>query len=212
MREIAGSELTYEEFRAHLIPLVGEENAPDLFSLRQLYGLYRYDIVTDPTVDFKTMLSYLIAVSEDGNFADSFDSSMVSRLRLLTYAVRNFESQMTKLMTKSALISYLSSEYNVTVSEEDMDRIFTAYYTAQGESVRTTAHLLPILGFMVETHELTDEAAVRDVMGKAALYQETTGAYAYDGFLPAVSMIATAFLGQAPEITATDDERKIAPM
>ncbi|HBJ19332.1 MAG TPA: hypothetical protein DDY70_06330 [Clostridiales bacterium] len=206
VREIAGSDLTYEEFREHMLPLVGEENAPDLFSLRQLYGLYRYDTVTDPTVDFKTMLAYIIGVSEDENFADSFDSSMVSQLRLLTYAVRNFEGQMTKLMTKSAFVSYLSNEYNVTVSEEDMNRIFTAYYTAQGESAKTTARLLPMLGFMVETGELTDEAAVRDVMGKAALYQKTTGAYAYYGFLPAVSAIATAFLGQAPEITATDDE------
>lgn len=206
VREIAGSDLTYEEFRTALLPLVGEENAPDLFSIRQLYGLYLYDTVSDPSVDYKTMLSYLISASENEHLADAFDSSTVNQLRLLSFAIRSFEGQMTRTMTKSSLVSYLSSEYGVAMDEADMNRIFTAYYTAKGESVGETAPLLPILSFMVQSGELTDADAVRDVAGKAALYEKTTGKVGYEEFLPATVEIATAFLGTAPTVTATADE------
>lgn len=206
VRTLAGSELTYREFCEQIVPLVGEGSVPDSFSIRQLYGLYLYDTVTDSAVDFKTMLDYIITVSEEPNFADSFDDDTVSSLRLLKFGVSSFERQMTGLVTKSSLVSYLSSQYGVTISEEDAARIIADYRTAAGESSGATAPRLAVLGFMVDRGELTDTAAVKDVAGKRMLYQTTTSAYSYDEFLPAVSVVAAAMTGTAPTVTATSEE------
>ncbi len=206
VRVIAGSELTYEQFCEQITALVGEADAPNAFSIRQLYGLYLYDTVEEPTVDFKIMLKYMVDASKDPNLADAFDAETVSRLSLLWYATRSFEGEVMGAVTKDTLVTYLSKNYSVTIDTADAERILAAYRASAGEGTGVSAPLLPVLEYMVATGELTAENAVRDVAGKRMLYQKTTSAYRYDEFLRAVSAIATAMRGTAPTITATNDE------
>ncbi|MBQ8321781.1 MAG: MMPL family transporter [Clostridia bacterium] len=73
-----------------------------LFSIEQMYGLYSYDKVASPKVNFKEMLSYLQTCVTDPNFSDNFSSEMASSLKQLEFFIRIYEKSDAEL---SALVN-----------------------------------------------------------------------------------------------------------
>ena len=73
------SDLTADELYTSLTTGVMEGTDISSFSVKQLYGLRFYDSAADKSVDFRTMISFLIASSEDENIRNMFDAKTAKR-------------------------------------------------------------------------------------------------------------------------------------
>lgn len=78
----AVSEITAEEFDAHGLYeklTSGALKGTDIssFSVNQLYGLYFYDQIPEKSVDFKTMLDFLINASKESEIGGMLDTETV---------------------------------------------------------------------------------------------------------------------------------------
>ena len=73
------SDLTADELYTSLTTGVMEGTDISSFSVKQLYGLRFYDSAADKSVDFRTMISFLIASSEDENIRNMFDAETAKR-------------------------------------------------------------------------------------------------------------------------------------
>lgn len=81
--DITESDLTAEELYAKLSTAVDDGNDISPFSIKQLYGLYFYDGVTNKSVEFKTALDFIIEASEDENAGATIDDETVEQLKAL---------------------------------------------------------------------------------------------------------------------------------
>ena len=73
------SDLTADDLYTSLTTGVMEGTDISSFSVKQLYGLRFYDSAADKSVDFRTMISFLIASSEDENIRNMFDAETAKR-------------------------------------------------------------------------------------------------------------------------------------
>lgn len=92
--ELMDGEHTAEEFHTLATTGVMEGTELDLFAVKQMYGLYLYGTLTDSTVNFETMLDYMIASGANENVADMFDEKTVADLTLLSGGIKQFKAQM----------------------------------------------------------------------------------------------------------------------
>lgn len=205
IREILQSDLTAEQLHTKLTTGVMSGTDIELFAVNQLYGLYFYDSIADKTVDFATMLDYFVAVSGKDEVKDMFDQTTVSQLSALSAGVAQFEGQMETPLTQAEFKGLMYQNYGVLLDDQQVAQIYAAYFaTNQGEPASETIQFLPLMKFLVQSGQLTDETAVATIGGYDQLYNAINAKYGYDQFLPALSQIATGLTGTAPQISATD--------
>lgn len=201
--DILAGEWTAAELQERLTTGAMEGNDIDLFSVRQLYGLYFYDRIAAPTVDFRTMLQFLLAASEDSTTAAMFAPETVQQLRALADGIAQFEDRMQTLMTQAMLQGYVYQNTGTMLSEAELAQLWGAYFLTTGETPAETIPLLPLLTFMVGNGFLTDSATVQTVQDYAALDGAIRASYPYEAFLPALAQIAAGLTGVTPQLSAS---------
>lgn len=126
--EITENGLAAQELYEKLTTGVMEGTDVDLFSIKQLYGLYFYDDVAEKSVDFKTMLDFMIAASENENISSAFDAATVVRLGVLSAGITEFEAQMEMPMDKATLKGWIYKKlrccFERCTARADLRRIF----------------------------------------------------------------------------------------
>lgn len=198
--EITENDLAAQELYEKLTSGVMEGTDVDLFSIKQLYGLYFYDDVAEKSVDFKTMLDFMIAASENENISSAFDAATVVRLGVLSAGITEFEAQMEMPMDKATLKGWIYKNCGVALSDAQLAQIYGGYFATAGKPAEETIPFLPLMKFMTASGLITDATVVATIGGYDTLYQAVNAKYGYDMFLPALSQIATALSGTAPQI------------
>lgn len=201
--DVLEEDLTAEELHTRLTTGVMEGTDLELFAVRQLYGLYFYDGVVKSDVDFRNMLDFMIAASENPDVSAMFDEETVAQLKNLSAGIAQFNDQMEMQMTKDAFRAFFAQNFGVTLSETEAEGIYAGYFRTTGQTPAEKIPLLPLLEFMVQSEQITDATAVATINGYTVLYANIHAAYGYDRFLPALSGIATALSGQTPQIAVT---------
>ena len=206
LKVIAGiteNDLTAQELYEKLTTGVMEGTDVDLFSIKQLYGLYFYDDVAEKSVDFKTMLDFMIAASENENISSAFDAATVVRLGVLSAGVAKFEEQMEMPMDKATLKGWIYENCGVALSDTQLAQTYGGYFATVGKPAEETIPFLPLMKFMAASGQITDAKIVATISGYDALYQAVNAKYGYEEFLPALSQVALARSGTLPQIDVT---------
>ncbi|MGN1077697.1 MAG: efflux RND transporter permease subunit, partial [Candidatus Gallimonas sp.] len=123
---------TAEEFHTLVTTGAFEGTDLDLFSVRQMYGLYYYETVENDAADFKTMLTYFIDVSQREEVAPMFDEETVADLQALSAGIAQFNGQMETPMTKADFQGYMYQNYGATIFDEEAATIWNGYFTSKG--------------------------------------------------------------------------------
>ena len=203
--EITGSELTSEELYKKLTTGVMEGTDVSFFSVKQLYGLYFYDVITEKSVDFKTMLDFLIASSENENVSATFDAETISGLKSLSDGITHFEAQMEAPIDKATLKGLFYQNYGILLTDAQLTQIYGGYFASTGESQSETIPFLSLMKFLASCGQITDQTAIATINGYESLYATVNSKYGYEQFLPVLVQTATALSGKAPHITVTEE-------
>ena len=201
---IMNGEHTAEEFHTLATTGVMEGTDLDLFSVKQMYGLYFYDEITDKTVDFETMLDYMIAASEKDKTADMFDEQTVTDLTALSQGIKQFNAQMEMPMTKAQFQGYMYQNYGAMIDDTTIAQIWAGYYYTLGQAEQETIPFLNLMSFLVAQNQITEPTSVATINAYSTLYATVNASYSYEQFLPVLTQVATGLSGTAPTIATTD--------
>ncbi len=203
--DIAGSDLTADELYEKLSTGAMEGTDISLFSLKQLYGMYFYDRISERSVDFKTMLDFIVAASEDKTIGAMFDAETVSQLKTLLAGITQFETQMDMPMDRATLKGWFHQNHGVLLTDAQTAQIYGGYFAAMSEPQGETIPFLPLMKFLVVSGQITDPTAMATVNGYDSLYRTVNSKYSYEAFLPALAQVATVLSGAAPQIPVTEE-------
>lgn len=154
--EITENGLAAQELYEKLTTGVMEGTDVDLFSIKQLYGLYFYDDVAEKSVDFKTMLDFMIAASENENISSAFDAATVVRLGVLSAGITEFEAQMEMPMDKATLKGWIYKNCGVALSDitsaeiekDKISGVYIKYATNGGKALSDPMMACDLLDFV----------------------------------------------------------------
>lgn len=154
--EITENDLAAQELYEKLTTGVMEGTDVDLFSIKQLYGLYFYDDVAEKSVDFKTMLDFMIAASENENISSAFDAATVVRLGVLSAGITEFEAQMEMPMDKATLKGWIYKNCGVALSDitsaeiekDKISGVYIKYATNGGKALSDPMMACDLLDFV----------------------------------------------------------------
>jgi len=204
VNKILTSDLTAEEF--HILATTGalKDTNIDLFSVKQMYGLYLYNQVENPRISFEELLDYMVALSSDDTLADMFDESMKADLESLTLGVKIIKAILETPYSQGDFKAYMADNYGFTLDDETVAGIFGGYFTSNGIEPEDSVPLIELLYFMTEKGMIEKESDVKTITEYKALIDATNASYSYDEIIPAMSVIAELLTGKAAETSANE--------
>lgn len=200
IEDFMGKTLSAEDFYTGISAFDGCEVS--WFSVEQMYGLYFYE--DDHSVDFQSMLSFILLCFQDENMSSQFDESTVSSLQQLSQGIASFNAQMEQPMTKTQLKGYIYSDYGTTLSDAQLNQIYSLYYASLGQEEQETIPFLPLMKFMVSMGLVSDADAIAKINQYDALYSAIHASYSYQEFPGALGQIAYGLSGQHVSVTISD--------
>lgn len=202
---ILNEDLTAEELYERLTTGVMEGTDISSFSIKQLYGLYFYNSVLDNKIEFEKVIDFIILASKEENTKNMFDEETITKLSNLKTGISQFEEQMEMLMTKEMLKGWFYQNYNVLLSEENLNQIYMGYFASTGKEVSETIPFLPLMEFLIASNTITDEVAIETINNYSNLYKVVNDKYTYDQFLTTLSYVVKALTKENFEINATNE-------
>ena len=202
--DVASDELTAGELHEKLTGSDALDMEIDPFLIKQIYGMYFYDEAEEKTVDFKTMLDFIIKSSSDENTSGTFDEKTAGQLEALSAGIAQFDGQMEMNMDKTALKAWFYQTCGKMLPDAQLTRIFQEYFAEEGEAENETAPFLPLMSFLAENGQLPEKAAA-EIGGYASLYETIDSDYGYEQFLPALSKAVSALSESSVDIDVTDE-------
>lgn len=205
--EVMNTENTASEFYTRLTNGLSDGTNLSLFSVKQIYGLYFYDEISQKAVDFQTMLDHTIDVTDTGaEFDGAISGSTHLQLKALSKGINQFNIKMEQPLTKAEFQGFMYQNYGVTVDDVTAGQIYGGYYALNGQPEQETIPFLPLMKFLVSQNQITEPTAVATVNGYDALYTAIHSPYEYTQFLPALSYIAESLSGITPTVNASAEE------
>lgn len=143
--EVMAGDNTAEEFCTKLNGGIDGVSL-DLFSVRQMYGLYFYDSIENPNVEFAAMLNFMCAASENENVSDMFDGQTAAQLKLLStvvgmipsdnalYPVVHGEYGYAQFLPvlKQVTAALTGSEPQINVNDDGIQQMYVMYFYDDG--------------------------------------------------------------------------------
>lgn len=201
--EIANGSHTAERFYS-LAASVSQGAGANLFSVKQAYGLYFYDGLSDDKVEFDVMLDYLAAATENPDFAGEFSQTDADGIKSLAQGVRQFVSQAEQPMSQSDFQAYMSGTYGTVIDDAIAASVYAGYYAYIGQAERETIPYIDLMTYLAATGVITDETAVNEINSRAQLYATVKAAYPYEEFLTVLSLTAYALTGETAAVSASE--------
>lgn len=203
-RQMMDGEHTAEQFHTLATTDVMEGTDLNLFSIRQMYGLYHFDTLADTRVDFQTMLDFVIAASADPRLSGMIDAQTVADMTQLSQGIKQFVSQMDMPMTQDQFRGYMYQSYGVMIDAATAAQTFGGYYQLQGQPIQQTIPFLNLMSFLAAQNQLPDPTAVVTLDNYRTLYAKIHAGYTYREFLPELVGIAATLTGSLPTIGSND--------
>lgn len=204
VEEILNNEHTADEFYNLATTGVMSGTDLDLFSVKQMYGLYYYDQISEKEVNFETMLDFILAASQNPSVSSMFDEKTVSDLTALSSGIKEFKTKMELPLTKTEFQGYMYQNYQTVIDDETAEQIYTGYYYSLGETPKETIPFLKLMTFLVAQNKIIDPTAVQTIYAYNSLYETISGKYGYEQFLPILSQVAMALTNETPTITTNE--------
>ncbi|MGN0819176.1 MAG: MMPL family transporter, partial [Christensenellaceae bacterium] len=118
----------------------------DLFSVKQMYGLYFYDEIENPNVEFAAMLNFMIAASQDENVSEMFDEQTVAQLTQLSAVIGTIpqDNQLYPVVhgeygymqflpvLRQVATALTGAEPQITVTDDAVQQMYIMYFYLNG--------------------------------------------------------------------------------
>lgn len=194
--QMMSGEHTAEEFYTLASSGIMANSGISLFSIKQMYGVYLYDSIPEKSVDFETMLDFVISASENPVVSSFLNAEIVAGASALSQGVKQINSTMEMPLTQEQFRGNMYQNYGVVIDEATAAQIYAAYYMANGQEVQSTIPFLNLMNFLVAQNQITDPVTVQTIAGYNAIYTSINTSYTYEQFLPALLQIAEALSGE----------------
>ncbi|MBR4933185.1 MAG: MMPL family transporter, partial [Clostridia bacterium] len=197
-------EYTAAEFHDLTTSGIMEGTGLSQFAIRQLYGLYLYDTITDSTVDLEAMLDFMIGAMGNAELASMVDANTAANLVTLSQGIKQFNSQMEAPLTMEQFRMYMYQNYGMAMDAAAVAQIYGGYYQMQGQPMQDGIPFLKLMTFLASQGQISDPTAAATISSYNALYSTVNAKYAYSQFLPVLVEAATSLSGAAPDVSVTD--------
>ena len=192
---VMNGEHTAEEFHA-LITTGALEGLVelDLFPIKQMYGLYQYDTIPEKSVDFKTMIEFLVEASKKPELDGMIAKEATDALQLLLDGINMMETPLTQ-----AEFQEFTNAYGV-----DLDRVAIAgIYRLYKMSNPGTGNAIPPIDLIKFAVKLGFDIGSAGNIVNA--YEKIKKSYTYEEFLPALKDIVKDLTGETLDMDVSDD-------
>ena len=205
IHQIMNSDLTADEFHTLVTTGAMEGTNLDLFSIKQMYGLYFYDQIEEQKVDFATMLDFVISISEKPETADMFDAETVEDLKTLSNGLDQLNSMLETPLSQEEFCSFINDNYGMAINDLTARYIYSKYHHAtHGSVAQAPVALLDMLPFLIEQGYVTDAAAINAVEIYISAYYAVNASYSYEEFLPVLVQTVEALTGEKIDLDTSD--------
>lgn len=201
---------TYKELHSLIAtgPMSGTELSE--FQIKQMYGLYFWDTIENPEVEFEVMLDYMVALSLDENGKTLMDEQTASDLVELSDGLEEFKSKMNAVVTKEEFVEFGRGEFG------DQKWIGGAcnYIFDKASGGKDTARIVDILNFANKfTGILTSVSSIFNIPEEyidmianySHVYEVIDDPCTYDEYLPILEDVVWALSGEKREVSATQE-------
>ena len=179
-------------------PLAGTELS--LFQIKQMYGLYFWDTIEDPTVEFETMVDFMAALTEDENGKTLMDEQTVSDLLELSKGLDDFKIQMNATVTLEEFISFGREKFGDAAWVEVACKAVFNNTTKDGKTARIVDVLKLADKFSMLIPGETEKAMIKNY---THVYDIIDDPCTYEEYLILLEDVAWALTGEKREISAT---------
>ena len=170
IEEIMSGEHTAEELHTLATTGVMEGTNLSLFAIKQMYGLYSYNKITNQKIGIKNLITYMANAAKSGALGSLVDSETTESIVALSDGLKSFETEMNKKMTKSQFKQYMMTEQGIVLTTEQVDLIYSAYFADKSGVVYEKINLMALLNYLVEAGQLTDAEAIAGIEQLNELY------------------------------------------
>ncbi len=172
----------------------------DALSIQQAYGLYSLDNrqIQNPSVDFRDMLDFIIQSSTQNQLVSSMiDSSTLTSLEQLKTGI----DELLQPVTQAEFQAKMQDQYGMTITNFEVNVIYTFYFNQLGIPVEDTIPYINILNMLVEQNEITDETQRATITQYYNTCQDyVLQNYDYTDFIPALGSVITGLTGTIENI------------
>ena len=199
--ELMSGTHTAEAFLEKANAAVPNGGSLSLFPIRQMYGLYFYDRVAEPAIDFLTMLDYMQTASSQSDTAGFFTEDALNGMAQLSDGIELLK----RPMTIADLREQMAQQFGMDMKQFMLNIIYSGYFRDAGMEPEETIPYLTVLNYMAQKGFITDPDALASLEGCNRAMAMTEEAYTYDAFLPALADITEGLTGEAPTLAVSDE-------
>ncbi|MBR6744650.1 MAG: MMPL family transporter [Clostridia bacterium] len=193
IREMMDGEYTAEEFHAIITERLPIEASVDPLLIEQVYGLYFYDRVEEPKVDFMTMFDFLVEVAQRERVAALIGADKVDQLVSLAESVKSLKSMVEDPLSMAEFRTLASEKFGVKMDSVTVFMLYGGYhYSTTGKTSRDDIALIDLLPYIIQQGYISDAETVEKINLYLEVYDAVGKSYAYDELIPLAMDFAEA--------------------
>ncbi len=192
-------EYTEEELYTLLAGMIPEDSLPEGLTfeplyVEQLFGMYHYGLLEKDEVDFRVMLAFLLAESEENPLLQAIlPADQLTMLKLFNLLLNSFMSRAEKTYDAAGFLAAVNKA-GAALTLEQAEALYRELGGEGGElPYLTTAYRAVEKG-------LVDGEAAASIEKDYGIYEKAAAEYGYELFLPAALDIVYRMLGSEVEV------------
>ena len=166
----------------------------DLFPIKQMYGLYNYDSVPEKSVDFMTMVEFLVAAAKSPELEGMMDQEAIDALQMLLDGGAMLDTPLTQKEFQE-----FTKAYGVDLSPVAIAGIY-GLYKVFNPGTGNAIPPIELIKFAVE-----NGFDIGSAVSIISAYETMKKSYTYEEFMPALMKIAKDFTGETMDVGVSDD-------
>ena len=208
IREIMNGAYTAEEFQAAVAELLPEGFELEPMLIEQLYGLYFYDTVEEPRVEFLTMFDFLVETAQEERFAALIGEERVAQIVALSDTVYELKDMAETKLTIAEFQQLALEKFELELDYWLVAPVYAGCNKVNtGKSSFDPIAPIDLLRYITQTEGIVSSVLDAEMKAKLAVLVEVYDAigesYAYDELIPFFTEIAEK-LDMGEEIPALD--------
>ncbi|MGM9969915.1 MAG: MMPL family transporter [Anaeroplasma sp.] len=178
----------------------------ELSSIKQLYGIYGYNLLANKDVDFLIILDFIICASKSNSLVSSMLSSEeITDLITLSEGIKSFNEQMNMPLDKTSFQGMMYQNYGMLLTDYQVDYIYSSYFTMNNLSPIDTIEYVNLMKHLILINILTDEYTIQTIQNYKTTYDMINTSYEYNNFIEALATICYNLTSTLPNINVNSD-------
>ena len=172
------------------------------FQIEQMYGLYLWDKYDHDSVEFETMLDFMVTMTQDEDAKTLMDEQTASDLIELAEGLEDFKSQMNTLVTKAEFLEFGRDKFG---NAAWVDLACGAVFAFCEKNENGQAKIVDILKLVDKVSSMIPEDFAKLIKNYTYVYDAIEDQCSYEDFLPMLHKVVLALTDEERPISATEE-------